>query len=80
VASSRLLISCAAFFGTFSVSAMPYSHRHIVLQEAGNLVAFSPLDEFQIEGKNKSKTTSNSKPLLTYEIIKMCFALVKITY
>jgi len=51
---------------------MPYSNRRIVLQEAGNLMAFFPL-EFQIEGKNKSKTTRNPKPLLTYEIIKMCF-------
>jgi hypothetical protein len=59
---------------------MPYSNRHIVVQEAGNLVAFFSLGEFQIEGKNKSKTTSGPKPLLTYEIIKTCFALVKITY
>jgi hypothetical protein len=59
---------------------MPCSNRRIVLQEAGNLVAFFPLGEFQIEYKNKSKTTSNPKPLLTWEISKMCFALVKITY
>jgi hypothetical protein len=59
---------------------VPYSNRHIVLQEAGILVAFSPLGEFQIEGKNKSKTRSNPKPLLTYEISKMYFVLVKITY
>lgn len=58
---------------------MPYFNKYAVMQEAGNLVAFFPLSKFQIEGKNKSKT-SNPKPLLTYEIIKMCFAMVKITY
>jgi len=59
---------------------MLYSNRRILWQEAGNLVAFFPLGEFQIEGENESKTISNPKPLITYEIIKMCFALVKITY
>lgn len=59
---------------------MPYSNRCTVWQEAGNLVAFFSLGEFQIEGKNKSKTASRPKPLLTYDVIKMCFALVKITY
>jgi len=58
---------------------MLYSNMRIVWQEAGNLVAFFPLNEFQV-GENKSKTINNPKPLLTYEIIKMCFALVKITY
>jgi hypothetical protein len=47
-----------------------------VLQEAGNLVAFFPLGEFRREGENESKTINNPKPLFTYEIIKMCSALV----
>jgi hypothetical protein len=59
---------------------MPCSNRCTVCHEAGNLVSFFSLGEFHIEGKNKSKTASCPKPLLTYDIIKMCFAVVKITY
>jgi hypothetical protein len=55
---------------------MPRTKRCIVWQEAGNLVALFPLGEFQIEGKNESTTISNPIPLPTYEIIRMCCALL----